>query len=297
MQVEYDLTHADFAEAQAVIQAAALRHRPFTRIVLTIWNLSWIVTSSALFAMFASQPGGIGRSPVMACLLLPLAPWAALLGTTIIVAFLRLRLSSIKPWEVQAVSRRTGKPRRRWVRLLIIGAMLIYLIGLAYLFQSLIERELRVGRSLDSQFGNFMGIGGAIAMSAGGLHALWAHTINLVRGSASGSWELQSHLHGHHVVRIDQTGVAVQTPSLRTDYSWRAFVGFAEAQSVFLMFISTTSFLIIPKRSIAGPVEMDTFCSALSREIPSGRLLVRATGFPVGRAVSTPPPLPKEIRS
>ncbi|HEX4792498.1 MAG TPA: YcxB family protein [Humisphaera sp.] len=296
MQLEYDLTHADFAEAQAVIQAAALRHRPITRIVLTIWNLAWIVVCSVLFAMYASQPGGIGRSPVMACLLLPLAPWAALLGTTIMVAYFRLRVASIKPWEVQAVSRRTGKTRSRWVRLLINAVMLAYWIVIAFQVQSLIERELRAGQSPQSQFGYFMIFGVAIAVSAAILHALWAHTTNLLRGSASGSWELQSHLHGHHVVRVEETGVDVQTPLLRTDYSWRAFVGFTEAQTVFLLFISATSFLIIPKRSLTGPVEMDTFCAAISREIPAGRLLVRATGFPVGPVVATPPPLPTETR-
>ena len=77
-------------------------------------------------------------------------------------------------------------------------------------------------------------------------------------------------------VDVTDAGIVQQTARMRAEWKWHAFDRFYESDRIFLLPLAARKFLILPKRALTTPAEVDTLRHLLQQHIqpPTG-------GFPV----------------
>lgn len=101
----------------------------------------------------------------------------------------------------------------------------------------------------------------------------------LVRRVVRVAWDGQPHLCDLHRLDASDERMAVGTPLMRIEYSWPAFLSYAETDNLFVLFFSALGYQIIPKRAFATTTDVDAFRELLSLKVPNDK--PRPRGFEV----------------
>jgi hypothetical protein len=102
------------------------------------------------------------------------------------------------------------------------------------------------------------------------LAAFWVYYANAVwsragRRAFSGRPELAQ----EYTIEADESGVVFSGAISRMQWSWAAFIKFAESKKLFLTYLSPCVFVILPKR-ILSPGETDQLRELLRQKLPNG---------------------------
>lgn len=70
-------------------------------------------------------------------------------------------------------------------------------------------------------------------------------------------WHRLTHLHGNKTFRWDDEGFVIEEPTVTLVYRWNAILGWRETSSVLMLYVSTSSFHLLPVRAFpsAGSVK------------------------------------------
>jgi hypothetical protein len=71
-----------------------------------------------------------------------------------------------------------------------------------------------------------------------------------------------------YTVDADESGIVFSGAISRMQWSWAAFIKFAESEKLFLIYLSPCAFVILPKR-ILSPDESDHFRELLRQKLPA----------------------------
>jgi hypothetical protein len=71
-----------------------------------------------------------------------------------------------------------------------------------------------------------------------------------------------------YTVDIDDSGIAFRGSISQMHWTWAAFIKFAEAEKVFLAYLSPCAFVILPKR-VPGPGQVDELRELLRQKLPA----------------------------
>ena len=100
-------------------------------------------------------------------------------------------------------------------------------------------------------------------------------------------WDQQPSLHRAKTAEITAEGIAISDLVSRTEWSWRAFVGWTETKTLFVIFPSEVHALFLSKQAFGSEEElaaMRALCALIPDARPSAFQIVTST---------SPPPLPE----
>lgn len=78
-------------------------------------------------------------------------------------------------------------------------------------------------------------------------------------------WKQQSRKHGLTTLSTSSEGLEITSPMSRAIVRWEAFDGILEGPTLWLLFLSNTNYLAIPKRALASDEERALFRAELAR--------------------------------
>ena len=107
-------------------------------------------------------------------------------------------------------------------------------------------------------------IGSALVPLCGGAWGLFYLPV-LVPRSAKGSWKKYRVLHGPTTLMISSDGLEISNPMTRAFVRGEIVERTLEDAKIWMIFISPTSFYLVPKRAFASPAEREQFRAELSR--------------------------------
>jgi len=81
--------------------------------------------------------------------------------------------------------------------------------------------------------------------------------VRFQRNQLRNLWEKQQQLHRPNTVEITVGGVTVSSPVSRSEYRWEGIARLTETRNLFLLYTSTLTFHIFPKRAFAREEEMN----------------------------------------
>jgi hypothetical protein len=86
---------------------------------------------------------------------------------------------------------------------------------------------------------------------------IWVFVFRLMRRQTRQNWEGQPNLHLEYRVDISPDGVSVSCPVSSSAYRWEAFQRVQETPRLFILFLSTLTFVLIPKRAVPDAQAVD----------------------------------------
>jgi hypothetical protein len=108
---------------------------------------------------------------------------------------------------------------------------------------------------------------------------IWVIVFRQLRKSASAYkalWESDEQLRMPQTFETGDDGVELSSAAVSTRWKWEAFVGLDETTSLFVLRLPRDLRLIVPKRALQHPGELDAF-----RETLRSRVAAPTGGFPV----------------
>jgi hypothetical protein len=97
--------------------------------------------------------------------------------------------------------------------------------------------------------------------------AVWIYIFRYLRTMLPRLWDAQPHLRLPNTVTAHDDGLRVEDANATHDYRWPAFVKFRESDRLFLLYVSQVSFIMIPKRAMPEPGNVEAFRQLLERNV------------------------------
>ncbi len=280
MHLQFQYSIDDFREAQAISLASSAGMSRPRRMIISVWYYFSAILYGVLLATYEIHaPKHLEPLPTALIAVFPILLWAMILAFQLTVQYWRLNAKTSKPWDVPIgrTLRAVSTWRRRARALLIIAMLLLFLLLTEWYSRDYMRTDLTP-----------LLRGCFAALAAWSVFSLWAVLVNRIAGRASGQWESQQFLHGPMTIWLDAQGVRISATHFQAVYRWAAIQGFVETGNLFLLYPSTLLMIIIPKRALMHPAELDALCALLRASVAHGQLLPRRTGFEVLPAPAIP---------
>jgi hypothetical protein len=288
MHLEFSFTFDDYREAnQAHLRQTAVGG-PARLGLFMIFMCVIVIGSSAFFEASRSTAPATSASPaaatpqgggsLIADVLLPMVPWLLIFGFLWWFVFRRLtpRKSPSFLYGSNAEAEQ-ARVRPWWPRLLAIGFVLIVLFGLA----GLVLRD--VANDANSAGGNTHVVDSVLSFSPWFVIfvIIWVFVFRVLRRQTRQNWEGQPNLHLEYRMDISPEGVSVSCPVSSAAYRWEAFQRVQETPNLFILFLSTLTFVLIPKRALADGEAADWLRGTLrtmvaERPVPAFPVVMQA---------------------
>ena len=280
MQIEFQLSLEEFAEASRFHQRPTAAHLRTLRPLALVSAIAIIIAAFGYAAAqerwgFAAHPGE-PADPTMNYLVLPLIPWVAFLGSSLLVLWRRGVRRSSKPWEGENIAE--AAPKKRSASRITKGefAATLSVIGYAAVFVfTQYTRDPRTGSIMPSP--TFAGLA-VVPLIFWGVFQSWAFAANRisVRRAIPDAWAMQTQLQRPLRMEFTTDGVTIETLFSHCQYKWEYFPGCRETSSLFLLYVSPAMFHIIPMRAFASEADVAGLRTML-RDLPGQR----PSAFPV----------------
>lgn len=306
MHLEFTHTFADYEEAnQAYLRRTAVGG-PARFGLLVIFMCVIVIGASAFFE--AARPNAVTSSPstnaptaapspqaggsFAAEFVLPLLPW--LLVLAFLWFFVFRRLAPRKPgsflFDSNADAERAGR-QPRWRRIVVIAFVFLGFLALTALM--LVNDESRPG---DGVAEHLLSLGPWFVIFL----MIWVFVFRLLRRQTRQNWEGQPNLHMESRIDISPDGVTTMTPVSSAVYRWEAFQRVQETPNLFILFLSTLTFVLVPKRALPDGEAVDSLRGMLrtmiaQRPAPAFAVVVpqQAPQQSQQQSSKQPPPLPR----
>jgi hypothetical protein len=110
---------------------------------------------------------------------------------------------------------------------------------------------------------------------------IWVFVFRLLRRQTRQNWEGQPNMHLDYRMDISPDGISVQNPVFSSAYRWEAFQRVQETPNLFILFLSTLTFVLIPKRALTDPQAIEWLRGTLrtmvaERPIPAFPVVMQA---------------------
>jgi hypothetical protein len=101
------------------------------------------------------------------------------------------------------------------------------------------------------------------------LFVFWLYIFRYLRGTLPRHWAAQPHLRVPTTLEQTDHGLRAADEHVVHDYRWSAFLKFREGESLFLLYPSHVSYLIVPKRALAERGLVEAFRQLLEQHVAS----------------------------
>jgi hypothetical protein len=191
--------------------------------------------------------GGSSSSSPILDVTLPMLPWLFLFA--FLWFFVMRRMSPRKPRSFLYASsldaERDGRPRRRGY---VISAVIV-IAGLLLLVTNVYLDHARDAHAA----GNEVHLSDA-AFSMGPwvliFLVVWILVFRAIRRQTRRNWEGQPNVQLEYRMDVSPQGISVANPVSSSAYRWEAFQRVLETPNMFILFLSTLTFVLIPKRAL-----------------------------------------------
>jgi hypothetical protein len=263
MHLEFSHTFDDYKEAnQAYLRRTAVGG-PARFGVLVIFLCVVVIGGSAFFEAArstapAASPSSTPSTPqggsLVANFLLPLLPWLLVFGFLWLFVFRRLtpRKSPSFLYDSNAEAERARRTPW-WPRLVAVAFVVAMLFGMA----AWLLRD--AANDVSSPGGNAQGVDALVSIGPWLVIfvIIWVFVFRLLRRQTRQNWEGQPNMHLEYRMDITPDGVSVQNPVFSSAYRWEAFQRVQETPNLFILFLSTLTFVLIPKRALPDAQAID----------------------------------------
>jgi hypothetical protein len=269
MHLEFTHTFEDYQEASQAYQRRAGVGGSSRLGLLVLFICVIVIGGSAFFEAASTTTPAKGTTPtpgvapggnsLFVNVVLPLIPWLLVFG--FLWMFVFRRLAPRKPasflFDSNAAADRAGR-RPLSSRLMPIVVIAAVLLAFGAVLYPDVTREADPGGG---------GGGGGNARLVESLLPLapwlvmfaiiWVFVFRLMRRQTRQNWEGQPNLHLEYRVDISPDGVSVACPVSSSAYRWEAFQRVQETPKLFILFLSTLTFVLIPKRTLPDAQAVD----------------------------------------
>jgi preprotein translocase subunit YajC len=267
----------------------------------TMWRLIAIIVvvvlSVMLFMFLESAPRKAPAAPATAPtpvnvnivdIVLPVIPWLLIFGFVWFFAFRQMKAgkptSFLYASNDQAARARSATKSGRLRLVLTVFALLI--IGGSFLFL-MTRRDAQDSPEQGNLVSDFL-----LPFVPWLLIFLfvWFFVFRQLRGGRRRMWDSQKQLHQAQAMDVTDDGVTIVNSMTRLQQTWDAFEAVRETPNLFMLYTSSYSFHMVPKRAFASGMEIDAFRWVVRLRIagrpgPAFPVVIPPTSMP-------PPPLP-----
>jgi len=276
MRLEFEYTAVDLREAMMTAQIAASKPGRARFVLLGIYMAGVFVYCEILSRVAQSH----NDSRVLAFVILPLIPLGLMLLAFAVGVYIQVSAKAPMPWQARA--RKASPATSRWRRrgqfvktTIILGCV----CALPFLTERLFANVPDLAGFMDGAFA---------VLAVACLFNLWAQVTNQIRARARGAWESLKHLHGPFRIDIDDQNLLISSAQWSSRFRWTAFQGFTETPNLIVLYLSRTTFHMLPKRAITSPADLNELSRILVQYVQHGHLFPRPSAFPVSPIPAIP---------
>jgi heme/copper-type cytochrome/quinol oxidase subunit 2 len=264
MHLEFSYTFDDYSEANRAHLQRTAGGGPARFGLLVIFICVIVIGGSAFFeaarstapaTATATPAAPQGGSSFAMEFLLPLLPWLLIFGFLWVFVF--RRLTARKPpsflFDSNADAERSGR-RRWWPRVVAIALVVLGFLTVL---------TLLLANAAHAPGGNLVDALLPLSPWLVVFLSVWVFFFRLLRRQTRHNWEGQPNLHLENRMDIAPEGVSVANPVFSSAYRWEAFQRVQETPNLFILFLSTLTFVLIPKRALPDAQAIDSLRGTL----------------------------------